>query len=196
VESAKRLEEAGADAVIAEGMESGGHIGESTTMSLVPQVVDALKIPVIAAGGIADGRGMVAAMALGAKGVQMGTRFVCSTECIAAESYKKKIIEASARSTVITRQSLGMPQRSLANSLSEQFQALESAGISRSEMEMFERNRMYLGLIEGNIDDGWLLAGQIAGIINEIKPVKTIIEDIMNQAEEVIRILGIQLKEK
>ena len=183
---AKRLERAGADAIVAEGMESGGHVGKTTTMVLVPQVVDSVRIPVVAAGGIGDGRGLAAALALGAQGIQMGTRFVCSTECIAHPRYKQKILEAYEHSTVVTRQVFGLPQRSLENKLTEQFQTLEKAGASKEELELFDRGRMYLGLIEGDIEDGSLLAGQIAGLIKEIKPVRVIIEEIVADAERII----------
>ncbi len=186
VASAKRLERAGADAIVAEGTESAGHIGETTTMVLVPQVVDSVQIPVVAAGGIGDGRGVAAALALGAQGVQMGTRFVCSDECIAHPRYKQKILEAHDRSTVVTRQSTGYPLRSLRNKLTDQHLALEQAGVSREELELFDRGRMYLGLIEGDIEEGLILAGQIAGLIKEIKPVRVIIEEIMAEAEIII----------
>ena len=183
---AQRLERAGVDAIVAEGMESGGHVGETTTMALVPQVVDSVQIPVVAAGGIADGRGLAAALALGAQGAQMGTRFVCSTECVAHPSYKQKVLEAHDRSTVVTRQTIGRPLRTLQNSLTEQVRALEEAGISREELEEFDRGRMLLGLVEGDIDEGSLLAGQIAGLIKEIKPVRVIIEEIVAEAETII----------
>ncbi|MFC1920876.1 nitronate monooxygenase [Chloroflexota bacterium] len=186
VDLAIRMEKAGADALIAEGMESGGHIGETTTMALVPQVADSVRIPVVAAGGICDGRGMAAALALGAEGIQMGTRFVCSEECIASDKYKQKILEANDRATVITRQVMGMPQRSLRNNLTDVFQTLEKEGASREELELFDKNRMYLGLIEGDIEDGALLAGQIAGMIKEIKPVRNIMDDIVIEAEMII----------
>jgi enoyl-[acyl-carrier protein] reductase II len=186
VTMAKRLEKAGADAIVAEGMESGGHIGETTTMVLVPQVVDSVHVPVVAAGGIGDGRGLAAALALGAQGIQMGTRFVCSTECIAHFRYKQKILEANDSSTVITRQILGFPQRSLKNKLTDQFQELEKAGLTREELELFDRGRMYLGLIEGDVEDGSLLAGQVASLINDIKPVKMIIEEIVSEAEKIM----------
>jgi len=189
VHLAKRLERAGADALIAEGAESGGHVGETATMALVPQVVDSVSIPVVAAGGICDGRGLAAALALGAGGVQMGTRFVCSDECIANNRYKQKILEADDQSTVVTRQVLGMPQRSLKNNLTDRFQALQNAGVSREELKLFDRNRMYLGLIEGDIEDGSLLAGQIAGLIKEIKPVRAIIEETAAEAERIINSL-------
>jgi enoyl-[acyl-carrier protein] reductase II len=186
VSTARRMEQAGADAIVAEGMESGGRIGEITTMALVPQVVDSVGIPVIAAGGIADGRGVAAALALGARGVQMGTRFVCSTECIAHARYKRKIVEADDKATVVTRVTSGYPLRTLRNKLSEQYDELEKSGVSKDVLALFDRDRMYLGLIEGDLDEGSLLAGQIAGLIRDIKPVKAIIEDIMAQAEAII----------
>ncbi len=190
VAAAKHMEEAGADAVVAEGMESGGHIGEVTTIALVPQVVDAVKIPVVAAGGFADGRGLAAALALGAQGIQMGTRFVCSTECVANLKYKQRILEADDRATTVTGQTTGLPLRSLKNSLTEQYDALEKAGISKEELELFGQGRMHLGLIEGDTDEGSLLAGQIAGMIKDIKPVKVIIEDTILQAERIINSLN------
>ena len=186
VDSAKRLEQAGADAIVAEGTESGGHVGEITTMALVPQVVDSVRIPVVAAGGIADGRGLAAALALGAQAAQIGTRFVCSSECIAHPRCKQKFLEAGDCSTVVTRQTIGYPLRTLKNSLTEQVKALEEAGMSREELELFDRGRMYLGLIEGDIEDGSLLVGQIAGLIKEIKPVQVIIEEIVAEAEVII----------
>ncbi len=183
---AKRLERAGVDAVVAEGMESGGHIGEVTTMALVPQVVDGVQIPVVAAGGIGDGRGLVAALALGAQGVQMGTRFVCSEECIAHPGYKQKILQAHERSTVASGQSTGHPLRCLQNRLTRQFQEMEKAGVSKEELESFGMNRYYQGAIEGNLDDGSLIAGQVAGLIKEIKPVRVIIDEMMAEAEAII----------
>lgn len=186
VRPAQRLEEAGVDAIVAEGMESGGHIGETTTMALVPQVVDSVSIPVIAAGGIADGRGLAAALALGAQGVQIGTRFACSEESIAHPGYKQKVLDAHDRSTVITGRTTSLPLRSLKNSLTEQFLALEESGVSSEELSMFGEGRMHLGLIDGDVDDGSLLAGQIAGMIHEIKPVRIIIEEMMAEAEAVI----------
>lgn len=183
---ARRLEEAGVDAIVAEGAESGGHIGETTTLALVPQVVDAVRLPVIAAGGIADGRGLAAALALGAQGVQVGTRFVCSQECIAHPAYKQRIIQAHDRSTVVTGRSTGLPLRSLKNSLTEQYLALEQAGASSEELNLFGQGRMHLGLIEGDTEDGSLLAGQIAGMIRDIRPVRAIIDEMLSGAEAVI----------
>ncbi|HEY91403.1 MAG TPA: DUF561 domain-containing protein [Dehalococcoidia bacterium] len=187
VRPAQRLEKTGVDAIVAEGMESGGHIGETTTIALVPQVVDAVNIPVIAAGGIADGRGLAAALALGAQGVQVGTRFACSEESIAHPNYKQKVLEAHDRSTVITGHTTGLPLRSLKNSLTEQYRALEESGVSREELGMFGEGRMNLGLVDGNVEDGSLLAGQIAGMIKEIKPVKVIIEEMVAEAEAVMK---------
>jgi len=187
VRTAQRLEKTGVDAIVAEGMESGGHVGETTTMALVPQVVDAVNIPVIAAGGIADGRGLAAALALGAQGVQVGTRFACSEESIAHPNYKQKVLEAHDRSTVITGRTTGLPLRSLKNSLTEQYQALEESGVSGEELSMFGEGRMNLGLISGDVEDGSLLAGQIAGMIKEIKPVKVIIEEMVAEAEAVMK---------
>ncbi len=183
---AKRLERYGADAVVAEGMESGGHIGEVTTVALVPQVADGVQIPVVAAGGIADGRGLVAALALGAQGVQMGTRFVCSEECVAHPGYKEKILQAHDRSTVASGQTTGHPLRCLQNRLTRQFEEMEKAGASKEELESFGVNRYYQGVIEGNLEDGSLIAGQIAGLIKEIKPVRVIIEEMMAEAEAII----------
>lgn len=190
VSAARHVEEAGVDAVVAEGMESGGHIGDVTTMALVPQVVDAVKIPVVAAGGFADGRGLAAALALGAQGIQMGTRFVASTECIANPKYKQKILEADDRATTVTGYSTGLPLRALKNSLTEQYHALEQAGVTKEELELFGQGKMHLGLIEGDTEEGSLLAGQIAGMIKDIKPVRAIIEDTVAQAEQIIAGLG------
>jgi len=186
VAAARRMEQAGADAIVAEGMESGGRIGETTTMALVPQVADAVKVPVIAAGGIADGRGMAAALALGAQGIQMGTRFVCSSECIAHPGYKQKIVAADDTATMVTHRTTGYPLRTLRNTLSQQFEELEKAGVPKEDLELFDRDRMYLGLIEGDLEGGALLSGQIAGLIKDIKPVKSIIEEIIAEAEAVI----------
>jgi len=186
VAAACRMEKAGADIIVAEGMESGGRIGETTTLALVPQVVDAVKVPVIAAGGIADGRGLAAALALGAQGIQMGTRFVCSTECAAHHGYKQKIVAADDAATMVTHRTTGYPLRTLRNKLSEQFEELEKAGVSKADLDLFDRDRMYLGLIEGDLEEGALLSGQIAGLIRDIKPVRDIIEEIIAQAEAVI----------
>jgi enoyl-[acyl-carrier protein] reductase II len=186
VSSARRMEEAGADLIVAEGMEAGGRVGNTSTMALVPQVVDSVRVPVVASGGIADGRGLVAVLALGAQAVQMGTRFVCSTECVAHADYKRKIVEAGDAATVVTRRTLGYPMRTLKNGLSNQFAELEKAGVPREALEMLDRDRTYLGLIAGDLEEGSLIAGQIAGLIKDIKPAKDIIGDIVAEAEEVM----------
>jgi len=183
---ARRLERLGVDAIIAEGMESGGHIGETSTMALIPQVAQSIRLPVIAAGGIADGHGLVAALALGAQGVQMGTRFICSEECIAHPRFKQQILQAHDRATVVTGESTGHPVRCLENRLTREFRAREKAGAPKEELEEFGKGRLKLGVIDGDVDEGSLMAGQIAGLIREIKPVKEIIESIMAEAEEII----------
>jgi len=183
---ARRLERAGADALVAEGMESGGEIGEITTMALVPQVVDRVQLPVVAAGGIADGRGLAAALALGAQGVQMGTRFACSQECIAHPAYKQAVVDASDRSTIISGQSTGYSVRSLENKLTREFIEKEKSGVSIEQIIEFGVGRVRMGLIEGDLEGGTLLAGQISGMIKEIKPVKVIIEEMVAEAEAII----------
>jgi enoyl-[acyl-carrier protein] reductase II len=183
---ARRLERQGVDAVIAEGMESGGHIGETTTMALVPQVVSSVDIPVVAAGGIADARGLVAALSLGAQGVQMGTRFICTSECIAHPKFKQKILEAGDRATVVTGESLGHPARCLKNKLTREFLALEKGGASPEVLEEFGRGRLRRGVIEGDEEQGSLMAGQIAGLIKEIKSVPELIEEIISKAEQIV----------
>lgn len=183
---AKRLERQGADALVAEGMESGGHIGDVATMPLVPQVVDAVDIPVIAAGGIADGRALVAALALGAQGIQMGTRFICTTECTAHENYKRAILKARDRSTMTTGHSLGHPVRAIRNPMVHQFEELEKRGISEEEIIEFGTGKLRLAAIEGDTKNGSVMAGQIAGMIDDIVPVKELIERIVAEAEEII----------
>lgn len=183
---AKRMEKAGADALVAEGHEAGGHIGELTTMVLIPQVVDAVNIPVIGAGGIADGRGMVAAMALGAHGVQMGTRFVCASECIVHERYKEAIIKAGDRDAVVTGRSTGHPVRVLKNKLTAQYEKLEQEMASVEELENLGIGKLRAAAIEGDIEGGSVMAGQIAGLIHDIKPAAEIIQEILSEATNVI----------
>jgi enoyl-[acyl-carrier protein] reductase II len=180
---AKRMESIGAVAVVAEGMESGGHIGELTTMALVPQVVDAVKIPVIAAGGIADGRGFLAALSLGAKGVQIGTRFIASVECQASENYKQMIIKAKDRDTVVTGLSTGHPVRIIRNKLAREFEKLEKQEESIEEIEKLGSGKLRLAVVDGDVENGSVMAGQISGLVKEIKPVKEIISDIIQQAK-------------
>lgn len=177
---AKRLAKGGVDAVIAEGCESGGHIGETSTMPLIPQVVDAVEVPVIAAGGFADSRGMAAAFALGASAIQMGTRFVLSKECIAHENYKNFVLKAKDRSTVVTGRSLGHPVRVLANKLTRTFQEMEAAGASPEELEKLGAGTLHLATHKGDVENGSVMIGQISGMLDDIKPVKEIIDDIVN----------------
>ncbi len=183
---AKRLERSGADALVAEGMESGGHIGETTTMALVPQVVDSVAIPVVAAGGIGDGRGLAAAFSLGAQGVQMGTRFVCAEECIVHANYKRKLIEARDRATMVSGYSTGHPVRCVENRMTRQFLALEKAGASVEELERFGQGKLELAALEGDVEDGSVMAGQICGLIKEVKPAAAIIKEIVEEAESII----------
>lgn len=193
---AKKMEQEGVDAVIAEGTESGGHIGELTTMALVPQVVDAVKIPVIAAGGIADGRGLVSALALGAQGVQMGTIFVCASECTAHDNYKKAIIKAGDRGTVVTGKVTGHPVRIIKNKLAREFDKLEKVSASVEEFEKLGSGRLRAAVVDGDADYGSVMAGQIAGLVKEIKPAKVIIEDIINEANEIMREIKTLSKEE
>lgn len=182
---AKRMEKAGADAVIVEGTEAGGHIGELTTMTVVPQVVDNVDIPVIAAGGIADGRGYIAAMSLGAEGVQIGTRFVCSDECIAHAEYKNKIIESKDRDAIVTGRITGHPVRIIKNKLSRRIINLEKDIKNKDEIDNLTVGSLKKAAIDGNVEDGSVMAGQSSGIISDIKSCKMIIEDIMAEAEKV-----------
>ena len=177
---AKRLAKGGVDAVIAEGCESGGHIGEISTMPLIPQVVDAVEVPVIAAGGFADSRCMAAAFALGASAIQMGTRFVLSKECIAHENYKNFVLKAKDRSTVVTGRSLGHPVRVLANKLTRTFHEMEAAGASPEELEKLGEGKLHLATHKGDVENGSVMIGQISGMLDDIKPVKEIIDDIIN----------------
>jgi len=187
VAHAKRVERQGADAVVAEGTEAGGHIGELTTMVLVPQVVDAVSIPVVAAGGIADGRGVVAAFALGAEGVQVGTRFVCAAESPAHEAYKRAIIEATDRSTVVTGRSTGHPVRCIRNKLTKKFEELESSGASIEELEALGTGRLRAAVIDGDVEWGSVMAGQSAGLVKKIQPAAEIIRELFDDAERVLR---------
>ena len=179
---AERVAKQGADAVVAEGSEAGGHIGEVNTMVLVPQIVDSVSIPVIAAGGIADGRGMVAAFSLGAEGVQVGTRFVCASECNVHMNYKEKIIKANDRSTVVTGRSLGHPVRALKNKLSKQFEEFEKNSAPAAELEALGAGKLRLAVVEGDTDWGSLMAGQSAGMVKSVEPAASIIEDIIKGA--------------
>jgi len=186
VSLAIRLERIGVDALIAEGSESGGHIGEISTFALVPQVVDAVALPVIAAGGIADGRGFLAAFALGAEGVQMGTRFVCSTECTVHPAYKEAIIKARDRDTVVTGRPTGHPVRCIRNKLTRKFEELEARCAPPEELEELGKGRLRAAAVDGDVEYGSVMAGEISGLIKDIKPVKQIIQDIIKEAEELL----------
>ena len=184
---ARRMERLKVDAVIVEGTEAGGHIGELTTMALVPQVVNAVEIPVIAAGGVADGRGLAAVLALGAKGAQIGTRFVCSEECTASEDFKKAIVGARDRDAVVTGRSTGHPVRNLKNKLTKEIDRLEKEGAKPEEVEELGSGKLRDAVIDGDVDQGSVMAGQISGMISEIKSVREIVDEIIEEAEAVIK---------
>ena len=184
---AKRLLRGGIDAIIAEGTESGGHVGDITTMALIPQVVDAVDVPVIAAGGIADGRGMAAAFALGAHAVQMGTRFVLSEECIAHENYKNAVLKAKDRATVMTGLTTGHPVRIIDNALAHKYKSLEFSGGSKEDLENLGAGTLRKAAIEGDVKEGSVMIGQISGMLTDVKPCATIIKDIMAETETVIK---------
>ncbi len=189
---AKRLERVGVDALIAEGMECGGHIGEITTMALVPQIVDAVRVPVIAAGGIYDGRGMAAAFALGAQGVQMGTRFICAKECTVHPRYKQAIIKARDRSTTVTGASTGHPVRVLKNKLSRTFQEMEQRGADREELERLGANSLKIAAVDGDVEMGSLMAGQVAAMVTREQTAAEIIDEVMRGFEEARRRLTVK----
>lgn len=183
---AKRMERYGADAVVAEGMESGGHIGEQTTMTLVPQVVDAVSIPVIAAGGIGDGRGMAAAFMLGAEAVQMGTRFVVAVESICHENYKQRIIAAKDIDSAVTGRSHGHPIRSLRNQMTKDYKKKEADGASFEELELLTLGTLRNAVMDGDVKNGTVMAGQIAGMIKKEQTCQEIIEEVMEEANKLL----------
>lgn len=184
---AKRMEKAGADAVVAEGTESGGHIGENTTMCLVPQVVDAVSIPVIAAGGIADGRGVAASFMLGAEGVQIGTRFLASEECQIHPTFKELVVKAKDTDSVVTGRYTGHPCRNIKTKFSKKLASGEKDGsLTPDEFEELTLGSLRKAVQDGNIEEGSFLCGAIAGMINDIKPCKDIVEEIMAQAAKLL----------
>lgn len=183
---AKRMEKFGADAVIAEGMESGGHIGQTTTMSLVPQVVDAVNIPVIAAGGIGDGRGIAASFMLGAVGVQMGTRFLVSNECNVHQNYKEKVLKAKDIETEVTGNSTSHPVRVLRNKLTREYIKLEKSNSNSEKLESLTRGALRKAVIEGDTENGSVMAGQIAGLVKKEQSCKEIIEELMTEFDKCI----------
>ena len=183
---AQKVEKLGADAVIAEGTEAGGHIGEITTMCLTPQVVDAVNIPVVCAGGIADARGALAAFALGADGIQVGTRFICSDECIAHENYKEAVLKAKDRDAVVTGRSTGAPVRALKNMLTREYQRLESENASFEEIEKLGMGGLKRAFLEGDTQMGSLMAGQCAGMVKAIEPCADIIRSYFAEIDNII----------
>ena len=184
---AKRVAREGATAVIAEGCESGGHVGELTTMALVPQVVDAVDVPVLAAGGIADGRGIAAAFMLGARGVQVGTRFLCANECQVHPNYKKKILAARDIDTVVTGKRLGHPVRCLKNPFARSFGQMEyDSTITNEEIEAFGAGSLRKAAVEGDMENGSIMSGQIAALVKEEQPAAQIIREMFAQAEQLL----------
>lgn len=183
---AKRMVRSGADAVIAEGTESGGHVGELTTMVLVPQVVDAVEVPVIAAGGIADGRGIAASLMLGAEGVQVGTRFLVAYECSVHPNYKQKVLNAKDIDTVVTGRPTGHPVRVLRNKLARQFQELEAKAAPLEEYEKLGVGALAKAVVQGDMDYGSVMAGQIAAIVNKEQSCKDIIAEMFAEAEQLL----------
>ena len=183
---ARRMEKDGADAVIAEGCESGGHIGKITTMALVPQVVDALNIPVIAAGGIADGRGMAAARMLGASGFQIGTRFLVANECTVHPNYKERIIKAKDIDTTTTGASTGHPVRVIKNKLARKFEELEKNNAPSEELDALGRGSLRKAVVEGDIENGSVMSGQIAGLVNKEQSAEEIIKELYSQYKEIM----------
>lgn len=188
-----RMERLGVDGLIAEGCEAGGHIGEMTTMALIPQIRDAVKIPVIAAGGIADSRGFVAALSLGADGVQIGTSLLVSKECPIHESYKKAVIKAKDSSTTVTGRSLNMPVRVMKNRMSRKYLQLEKEIDCKEEMERLTLGSLRRAVFEGDIDDGSVMMGQIAGLCNEERTIAEILEDIVGNGMKVMDCIGEKL---
>ncbi len=184
---AKRMEKDGADAVIAEGCESGGHVGKITTMALVPQVVDALNIPVIAAGGIADGRGMAAARMLGASGFQIGTRFLVAKECTVHQNYKDRIIKAKDIDTTTTGASTGHPVRVIRNKLARKFEELEKNNAPSEELDKLGRGALRRAVVEGDIENGSVMSGQIAGLVNKEQTAEEIIKELYEQYKEIMK---------
>ncbi len=184
---AKRMERCGADAVVAEGCEAGGHIGENTTMCLVPQIVDAVKIPVIAAGGIADGRGMAAAFMLGAKGVQMGTHFIVTDECQVHEAYKERILKAKDIDSRVTGRSTGHPVRALRNDMTKRYLELEKKGASFEELEQLTLGGLRKAVVDGDVKDGSVMAGQIAGLVKERMSCKELLDRLVAETDALMK---------
>ena len=183
---ARRMEKYGADALIAEGCESGGHIGEMTTMALVPQVVQAVNVPVVAAGGIGDGHGVAAAFMLGAEGVQVGTRFLLADETQIHENYKEKVLKAKDIDSQVTGRSTGHPIRVLRNPMTRKYLKMEAEGATLEELEVMTLGSLRRAVVEGDVKEGSLMAGQIAGLLNKRQTCKEIIEEMMTEAVDVM----------
>ncbi|MDO4466635.1 MAG: nitronate monooxygenase [Bacillota bacterium] len=192
---ARRLEQSGVDALIVEGTEAGGHVSEQTTMSLVPQVINAVNIPVIAAGGIGDGRGLYAALSLGAIGVQVGTCLLASDECPIHENYKQAVVKAKDTDTVVTGKSLNSPVRILKNAMSRQYLKLEKEAANREELEKLTLGALRRAVFEGDIKTGSVMMGQIAGLVKEVKPLQTILDDMMADMENTHKQMCEKVKE-
>ena len=184
---AKRLERLGVDGFIAEGTESGGHVGEMTTMALVPQVVDTVSVPVIAAGGIADGRQLAAAFALGACGAQIGTCLLASEECPIHENYKKAVIKAGATDTIVTGRSTGAPVRVLKNKMAREYVRMEKDHLPLEELEKLTLGSLRRAVFDGDVDTGSFMAGQVAGMVHEIRPLRQIFEDLMAGYQKTVK---------
>ncbi|MGN1116560.1 MAG: enoyl-[acyl-carrier-protein] reductase FabK [Candidatus Ornithomonoglobus sp.] len=186
VAMAKKMEKLGADAIIAEGTEAGGHIGEITTMCLTPQIVDAVDVPVVCAGGIADARAAVAAFALGAEGIQVGTRFICSDECIAHDNYKQAVLKAKDRDAVVTGRSTGAPVRALKNGLTKEYERLEKSNAPFEEIEALGVGGLRRAFQEGDVKTGSLMAGQSAAMVNKIEPCADIVKSYFDEIDRIL----------
>jgi enoyl-[acyl-carrier protein] reductase II len=193
---AKRLVRNGVNAIIAEGMESGGHIGELGTMAIVPQVVEAVDVPVIAAGGIYDGRGLAAALCLGAMGVQMGTRFMCASECTIHPNVKKMIIKAKDRDTVVTGGAIGHPVRVLRNKLTRQYEELEGRCAPPEEIEKLGVGRLRAAMVDGDVEYGSIMSGQVSALVREVQAAREIIADVVQGAAEILQNLSYRMVEQ
>ncbi|WP_078577466.1 DUF561 domain-containing protein [Salipaludibacillus agaradhaerens] len=197
VKIAKKMEALGVDAIVAEGTEAGGHVGETTTMALLPQVTNAVSIPVIGAGGIGDGRGIAAAFALGAQGVQVGTRFLTTVECPTHDNFKQAVLDADDTSTTVTGRSIGGPVRSIKNKMIDEYIKLEKNNASRDELEKLSLGSLRKAVFEGNMDEGSVMAGQICGMCNKLTTVEDMITSMFDEAQVVMTKLGqYRIKEK
>lgn len=184
---ARRMARQGVDALIAEGMESGGHVGDVATLPLLPQVVDAVDLPVIAAGGIADGRGLAAALALGAAGVQMGTRFICTVECAAHPRYKERIVQAHDRATMITGARFGHPVRCIRGPFVKRYEEMEQGGCTEEEFMAMGAGTLRAAIVDGDVLEGSVMAGQSSGLVSDVVPVKVLMDRIVAEAEAALR---------